>query len=407
MRAHFLQSAVPVKALHVVLAVAAIGLATPSATGAGQISSDAVATAGQLPGPVPGFVGEIIQGTYTIGERTGAWQALPVYVTSDGSATHATSAGAPVAGLNHDGVSDMIISTGSGSFRCSGALLYDGQSILTAAHCVTDNSGNINASNVSATWELSGGTVTASSSTIQVHPSYNGSVTNGYDVAVINFSSPIDAAVPRYGIFRDGGLVELGPEIIKVGYGRSGFGETGATTGSGTKRYGKNEWEDDGLGDEGVGGITNDSTQVTYDFDSNYRNLDDDGGKDATDDEDHDGFNFHFGRAVNLGFGDDEVMSGAGDSGSPSFILDDGEYRIAGVASYILRLERSAGPPGDRSSDVDDTLNSSWGEFAVDSRLAEPAMSAFVDSAVIPEPATLALLAAGGLGVLLRRQRRN
>jgi hypothetical protein len=348
-----------------------------------------------LPGQIPGFVGDLIEGNYTIGDWTGTWQARPTYVTSDATGTHTTMAGSALAGLNHDGVADLIVTTGSSTFGCTGALLYDGWSVLTAAHCVTDSSGNVNTTDVSATWELSSGNITASAATIQVHPSYGGSVTGGYDVAVINFSSPIDSNVPRYDIYRDGGLSELDLETLKVGYGRGGFGEDGATTSAGIKRWGKNKWEDDGLGDDGVGGISNNPTQLTYDSDSNYRNLSLTG-----DDSDHDAFQFHFGQPEDLGFGDDEVMSASGDSGSPTFLLDDGVYKIAGVSSYILRLERRNGA----SSDVDTSLNSSWGEFGVDARLADADISAWVDSVVIPEPNTLAFLAAGGLWV--RRKRR-
>jgi hypothetical protein len=364
-------------------------------------------TAGLLGGLLPAAGDAVntgwpeIGGTYSANGKTGTWQARPTYVTSDAPATHATTAGDPIAGLNHDGVAFLDISRSNGGILCSGALLYDGWSVLTAAHCLTDADGNLTATNVRAVWELPGGDIVADSATIHVHPEWDGFATNGYDVAVVNFASEIDADVPRYDIFRAGGMGELGQEILKVGYGQGGFGETGATGSVAVKRWGKNKWENDGLGDDGLDNLGNAQAQLTYDFDSNYRNLTDDGGKDAGDDEAHDAFHVHFGEAVDLGFGDDEVGAAEGDSGSPSFLFDGSEYVIAGVSSYTLRLEDSEGA----SSDVDESSNSSWGEFGIDARLADSDMYTFVDDNVIPEPATFALIATGSLVLCLRRRR--
>lgn len=338
--------------------------------------------------------------TFTSGERAGTGEVRPHYVTSDASATHTTTAGTPVFGVNHDGVADLVISRPGGNARCTGSLLSDGQSLLTAAHCLTDSNGNPVSTNVQATWELASGDVLQSTADVTIHPMYNGDLTDGYDIAIVQFDTPIATTVPRYDIYRktDGG--EIGVETVKVGYGRSGFGNTGSTTASGTKRFGKNKYEDDGLGSGGadisnVGGITNSDTQLTYDFDSNFRNLDL-----AGNDSDHDAFQFFFGGGGDLGFGDDEVGAAPGDSGGPSFVFDDGEWVIAGVTSYGFRLEFTDGT----SSDVNGSTNSSWGEFAVDARVAEASMQSFIDTNLIPEPHTVALVVSGGL-ILLHRRR--
>ena len=334
---------------------------------------------------------------------SGTGEARPLYVTSDGSATHTTTPGTPVFGVDHDGVADLIISRPEGNARCTGSLLNDGQSLLTAAHCLTDNDGNPVASNINATWELATNNVSESSADVTIHPMYNGDLTDGYDIAIVQFDTPIVFAVPRYDIYRktDGG--EIGVETVKVGYGRSGFGNTGDTTSSGTKRFGKNKYEDDGLGSgdgdigiNSVGGITNSQTQLTYDFDSNFRNLNLSGN-----DSDHDAFQFFFPRSEDLGFGDDEVGAAPGDSGGPSFVFDDGEWLIAGVTSYGLRLVFTE---SGTSSDVDGDINSSWGEFGVDARVAEAGIQSFIDASLIPEPHTVALVISGGL-ILLHRRR--
>lgn len=346
------------------------------------------------------YRGGELEGTYNIGGRTGRWRARPTYVTSDAAETHAAAPGSNVSGLTHDGVALMQIARVDGTtVGCSGALLYDGWSVLTAAHCLTDANGTLAVNAVLTSWELSGGDVDAVAAEVHLHPQWNGQVTDGYDVAVINLTAPVETGVPRYDLFRAGGLAELDRETLKVGYGEGGFGETGVTGAAGTKRWGKNEWENDGLGDDGVAGIINDSAQLTYDFDSNYRNLTDDGGKDASDDATRDAFHVHLGEPTDLGFGDDEVLSSPGDSGGPSFVLDEGEFRIAGVSSYGLTLLEADG------SDVDDVLNGTWGEFGIDARVAHPDIQTFIDESVIPEPGTLTLLAALLAGTWARCRR--
>lgn len=333
------------------------------------------------------------------GDSIGKGEARPLYVTSDGSATHTTTPGTPVFGVDHDGVADLIITRSEGTARCTGSLLSDGQSLLTAAHCLTDNDGAPVITNVQATWQLAAGDVIQSSADVTIHPMYNGDLTDGYDIAIVQFDNPITTDVPRYDIYRKTDGSDIGVETVKVGYGRSGFGNTGDTIASGTKRFGKNKYEDDGLGNGGTGisnvsGVNNSDTQLTYDFDSNFRNLNNLSGTDS----DHDAFQFFFGRDEDLGFGDDEVGAAPGDSGGPSFLFDDGEWLIAGVTSYGLRLQFTDGTTSDVDSET--TPNSSWGEFGVDARVSS--VQGFIDSSLIPEPHTVALVVTGGL-ILLHR----
>lgn len=314
------------------------------------------------------------------------YEARPVIMTSDGApsgGTHTTTPGLSVWGLDHDGVADLIITRSDGTFRCSGVLLSTGRHILTAAHGLTDSSGNLITSSVTAQFELPGPDVFSTTSTFDVHGSWDGNVTHGYDIAILTLSSP-PAGAATYELYRDT-ATEVGSEFIKVGYGESGHGSTGATISSGTKRYGKNKWEGRGLGGPpfNIGGLTNNTTQLTYDFDDGTSG--------------HDAFDFFFNTA-DLGLGVDEVNGAPGDSGGPSFIDDDGTLKIAGITSYALRLSFTS---SGASSDVDGSINFSFGEFAVDARVADPAMLSFIDS-VIPEPATLWLLAIGALGLLRR-----
>ncbi|MEM9417445.1 MAG: trypsin-like serine protease [Planctomycetota bacterium] len=330
------------------------------------------------------------------------YEARAHYVTSDGSGTHVTTPGVNSFGLDHDGVGDLLFSDTSGStFRCSGALIGGGQYILSAAHCFTDGAGTQTVTSASFSVDTPTGTVSATASTIDIHPMWNGQFFNGYDVAVLTLDTPLNLpGVPIYELNRNFGN-ELGVQSIKVGYGTSGDGNTGGTIASGTKRAGLNEYEDDGLGtdpvtgDTGIGGIDNNELVLTYDFDSNFANRNDISGTDS----DHDAFGFFFG-VNDLGFGDDEVGAAPGDSGGATFIDDNGELVIAGITSYGLRLISLI---DGTSSDVDGALNASWGEFGVDTRVSAPGILSFIDG-VIPEPGTAAFVFGGWSLILLRRR---
>ena len=156
--------------------------------------------------------------------------------------------------------------------------------------------------------------------------SYDGNVAHGYDVAALTFSSEFDPSIPRYQIVSAG--FDTTADALLTGFGQTGIGTTGATLGGGTKRVGLNTFEAQGLGAApfNVGGITNNSTQLTADFDSGIAA--------------NDAFDFWFGPMVDLGKGGDEVGFGSGDSGGPAFFDVDPsagvDYRIGGVNSYIF-----------------------------------------------------------------------
>lgn len=322
--------------------------------------------------------------------------ASPLIVTSSNGPAGGdklTTPGVPAYGVNVDGVGRMFVDNnpaiGFGGL-CSSSLLWTGQHILTAAHCVTDSSGNINVidgvdGNV-VTFTTPTGVYNApfTSSMVTKHPSYNGNVFAGYDVAIITLPSTLDPSVTRYSL-NTSTTADLNSTGIAVGFGQSGHGSTGTTIAAGTKRAGLNKFEDDGLP---LPGITNNSTQLTADFDS---------GSSA-----NDAFPFFGLGSADLGFGTDEVGTAPGDSGGPTFILDGGTPLIAGVHSYGLRLAFNT--PGNPSSDVDGSLNASWGEFWVDARIADAAVLGWIQS-VVPEPSSTVTLLAGIVMFAIRRRR--
>ncbi|MEO1498009.1 MAG: trypsin-like serine protease [Planctomycetota bacterium] len=288
---------------------------------------------------------------------------------------------------------DVSPTPGAGAI-CSSSLMQGGRFLLTAAHCVTDENGDEavidGADGNSVTFETSTGNVFASfdAEDISVHPLYNGDVRDGFDVAVIDLGQTQPTSVARYALndsSPEGGL------HLAAGFGQSGDGGAGATVGAGSLRSGFNNFLVAGLP---VGNINNPETQLTADFDSGLAENDAFGVLgDAL-----------FGAAIDdpinggLGLGVDEIGVAPGDSGGPTFIETADGLVIAGVHSYGLRLELIGGA----TSDLDAALNSSFGEFYVDARVADPAVLAFIESAAIPEPTAIVLLLSG---VALPRRR--
>lgn len=205
---------------------------------------------------------------------------------------------------------------------------------------------------------------------IGAHPGWNGNINDGFDIGLVRFDNPITAITPA-NVYR--GFQELGQAVTMVGFGRTGDGKTGSTSISGTKRAGQNVIDD-------LYTMRNGATALRWDFDEPLPRLSP---------------NQLGGSSLPLPL---EYMIAAGDSGGGSFIFEDGEWWLAGVHSGTYNIYNYPGSEG---------ASSTYGDMALITRVS--AYQQFIFShipelAVVPEPASAALLAIGS-AMLFRRRR--
>lgn len=294
-----------------------------------------------------------------------------------------------------------------GSFVCSGSLI-GAQSVLTAAHCVSDGTA---ARPLSTTVFFYGGpddpSVYAGGpgitqvgvSNIFVNPFYTGQVIDQNDIAVLKLSEAAPDYAPIYGL---SGLTDLtGVEHVIAGYGvRSDTGgSVGSNLGTGRLRYAGNRFDFrfgdpdfEGYFDNGFGGADVDNVWIS-DFDNGtvFR----DGSCNLGLFEAPFAPNI-FNKAVfssdkycDLGIGAFEGIGGGGDSGSAYFV--NGE--VAAVHSFALWYR-------------DDESRNRFGQLKGAVSIYQH-LDFIRASMTVPEPATgamvlVGLLAAGAAG---RRRR--
>ena len=265
------------------------------------------------------------------------------------------------------GVAQLTIESIEGVIGCSGALLPSGIHILTAAHCISDRSGVPSVLSLSAAFYASGSDEpeVIEFAGVLPHPSFTGSLQEGADIGIVVLKRAPSAAVPRYGIYT--GAAEIRSEYEVVGFGQTGAGQIEES--DGRRRRGWNTFDSnmsDTFGE--FPGWTGGDGVLVSDFDNGLAA--------------NDALGFFYG--INgLGLGVREASMAPGDSGAPAFIGD----RIAGVASFRLRLNRTNGA----TSDIDDISNASFGEFNAFTRV-----SSYSDwLQPVPEPGTTTLFVAG------------
>jgi hypothetical protein len=323
-----------------------------------------------------------------------SWQASSAIVGVTSTATVA-GGGDPIYHAprsQYSGVATLIMDYGAaGSFICSGTLLPNQRSILTAAHCVSDGTA---ARPLSTTAYFYTGA--DPENITELAPSFSYSVTNYFvqsaytgqvfdqnDIAVLTLDGFVDTSVRNYGLYDGGDLTGLEYNIAGYGARSDGGGAVGDNLGTGRLRQGTNRYEYR-WGDADFGGIWDDilgvpASQVEYTYISDFDNgtLDNDTGCLVA--------VFGLGLAPTSkycdgGTGAREVSSAGGDSGGPEFI----DGLIASVTSFGVTFGMDFG-------DVDDELNSSFGEF--NGFVPVSIHRDFIASAMatVPEPGSLAL----------------
>lgn len=242
---------------------------------------------------------------------------------------------------------DGVVRVSTGSFYGSGTLLYNGQAILTAAHLVQ----HYLPERVSVIFDTASGIQTFKVNRLAVHPNYDPINANN-DLALIWLSQPAPSDANRYDIYRRSD--EYGQVFNMVGYGVPGTGSHGvddAYQGNPIRLQAFNHFEADAshlkskLGSS-MSWNPSPGTQLIADFDNGLKN------NDAL---------YQLLGLPNLGLGIYEGMITPGDSGGPAFI----QGKLAGAASYVSSLSINQSSP-----DIDDEINSSFGEIGFWQRIS-------------------------------------
>lgn len=232
---------------------------------------------------------------------------------------------------------DGVVRISAGTAYATGALLFGGQAVLTAAHLFDEGQRQ-----ATVHFDTSNGVVSVGSSRVLVHPDFVND--SNHDLALVWLSQPAPLQADRYGLYRE--TLAPGQRFELVGYGSPGTGDQGAvasSTGPYTKLKAQNNFDADAselklaLGPL-MAWTPIPGSQWMADFDNGLT------------------VNDALGRLMwrrDLGLGLDEGFMARGDSGGPAFI----DKKITGVASFLASLSSGLATP-----DVDKASNSSFGE---------------------------------------------
>jgi len=282
--------------------------------------------------------------------------AAPLYTTQNNPIGYEVAPGGTL-----DGVADLLLTSGFGTFRCTGSLLEsdplggdNDQIILTAAHCLDHNLDGINdVTSGTAKFERASGdeTININAAWTVIFPGWNGNFLRGDDIAIIELVSAPSSDVNRY-VYDTNPADDIGVDADQIGYGRTGFLATGDLQASGIKHAIINDV--DGNSDLIAPAFGEFAAVPGYGF-----VTDSDNGNPL-----NDACAVHAVCAPGLGNGDDEGISAPGDSGGATFALG-APTVVMGVTSWLGHFL------GTGTADIDATLNSSHGELAVYTRVSQ------------------------------------
>jgi V8-like Glu-specific endopeptidase len=256
----------------------------------------------------------------------------------------------------------QIISAGIGG--CTGTLMANGTSILTAGHCVSSKYGGFVSSQIQVTFlGPNGNNAIYTASSVAVDPNWDGTASDGGDLAVIQLGALAPAYATEYQLDMEPAV--YGAATVLAGYGYSGTGSNGFdnSTFSLTLRAGENDFIENGhqfysgwnagllVGQFYENGVS--STNVL--------------------------------NSLNPFSASDEVDIAPGDSGGPGFQDVNGTEEIVGVNDLISCDTANCTP------------NSSFGQIYADTSVYANLSWIEAETTSVPEPRTLSLM----LGALL------
>ena len=309
------------------------------------------------------------------------------------------------------------------AFVCSGTLLAGGRHVLTAAHCADDFV------TLRVDFGLAGGAPavsrTASADKVWLQPGWNGTLSTGADLAVIELDAPVTSI--RGAMLSTGSAV--GSNFLFAGYGTT---TTGSSTQGGT-------WADPDWGHWGMNSFDV-STQVfntitrgrgeasfgetwLFDFDAPQGQARPDplawmkarswlpqarhwagaSGDGSTPDS--------------PGLGAMEALLAPGDSGAGAFVWDGTQWLLSGVMSWTMQTcqqstqlmcDHTGSNPssfGDLAAATAVYTHVGWINGILDER--SMAMGPLMVASVVPEPSVYALFGAGLLVISLLAVRRR
>lgn len=243
-------------------------------------------------------------------------------------------------GDGYDGVGMVY----TGSKLGTGALLFNGRAVLTAAHVLEGSR-----QTVEVAFDTPEGRTWVPVERYWVHSGYD-SRSASNDLAILWLDHEAPLSLPRYDLYTDRN--EIGQIATLVGYGATGLGIEGYTGEAGLHRTivqnrFETTWDVFNKVLDGIGWQTPEGSQLIADFDNGSSQYD------------------SLGRLLGLhdtGLGGREGSIAPGDSGGPAFI----DGKLAGIASYSTSLNLANG----ESLDITDSIDGSFGEVAAWQRVS-------------------------------------
>lgn len=303
------------------------------------------------------------------------------------------NSGSTFNGVNFDGVARIIMDD---SYVCSGTLLAGGAYVLTAGHCVS----GFSKFQIEFGLNNDVATATRGAAATYANPNWTGNLAEGTDIALIKLNSAV-TGIQGFNLHTGSAL---GSSVLMMGYGTTtqgntstgpnwdewGHGHWGVNTYDVTSKVFLDAWDPTGGKGDGPGNNKHGEEYVA-DYDS---------GKAG-----NNTLGIVAGMTGNLWTSDTggttESLITGGDSGGGDFVWNGSEWLVTGVHSWGWQF---CGGRIDPSCDFSARNSGSWGDL-----MASTAVYTQVDwinSVVVPEPGTYAMMALGlfAVGVAARRR---